>query len=188
MEKSRSRGKPPWFSLGFLLLVFGGLGAFAIYQRVRGLKPGELMPAEDRKAYALETTTLGGEPWKLADHAGRVVVVNYFATWCGPCREEFPDLKRIAADFKEKGVDVAAVGLDTDDEGPGGAVGILKHFEMSEKPGFPILLPMKGEAVGEMIPYTYLLDKHGRVAYYIVGRFEDAHVRELLGKLVKENG
>ena len=111
MVKEGKRGRPPWFSLGFLLLIFGGLGAFAIYQRARGLKPGELTPAENRDAYSLETTTLGGEPWKLGEHAGRVVVVNYFATWCGPCREEFPDLGKIAG-LQGGGV-----------EGSGGGVG-----------------------------------------------------------------
>ena len=81
------------------------------------------------------------------------------------------------------------VGLDTDDEaavGAGGAVGVLKAFEMEEKPGFPILLPMKGQATGEMIPYTYLIDKRGRVAYFFLGRFEEGRVRELIEKLLKE--
>ena len=153
-----------------------------------GLKPGDLTPPENREVM-LETSTLGGEAWKLGDHAGRVVVVNYFATWCGPCRDEFPDLEKIARVYKERGVDVVGVGLDTDDEAPAGGAGgagILKAFEMQEKPGFPILLPMKGQATGEMIPYTYLLDKRGRVAYYIVGRMEDGHVRELIEKLLKE--
>jgi cytochrome c-type biogenesis protein len=115
-----------------------------------------------------------------------VVVVNYFATWCGPCREEFPDLEKIARDYKERGVDVVGVGLDTDDESPAGALGVLRAFAEEEKPGFPILLPMKGQATGEMIPYTYLIDKRGRVGYYIVGRMEVGHVRELVEKLLAE--
>ena len=186
METGRTRGKLPWFSLSFLLLLFGSLAAFAVYQRARGLKPGELTAGDSRNGYSLDTTTLDGEEWKLSEQAGKVVLVNYFATWCGPCREEFPDLEKIARDYKDRGVEVVGVGLDRDDESPGGALGVLKQFVLQEKPGFPILLPEKGAARAEYIPYTYLIDKHGRVAYYIVGRMETDHVWELLKKLVAE--
>ena len=140
MAADKTRGKPPVFSLVFLLLLFGGLAAFAIYQRARGLKPGELTPADSRPAYSLDAATIEGGRWKLSEHAGLVVVLNYFATWCGPCREEFPDLEKIATDYTDRGLVVVGVGLDRDDESPGGAVGVLRMFATMEKPGFPILL------------------------------------------------
>jgi thiol-disulfide isomerase/thioredoxin len=183
---SPGRGRPPFFSLTFLLLLFGGLLAIVIYQRINGLNPGGLTPADHRSPYALDLATLDGPRWKLADHAGHVVVLNYFATWCGPCQEEFPDLNKIAGDYAARSVDVAAVGLDADSDSSIGAVASLRNFVKSENAVFPILLPDASTHTNEMIPYTYLIDRHGRVAYFMLGRFETAHLRSLIDRLLQE--
>src|ERR1700727_2342232 len=60
----------------------------------------------------MELTQLGGGEWKLADHRGEVVLINYWATWCGPCQEELPGLMQVARESGPKGLAVVGVSLD----------------------------------------------------------------------------
>ena len=72
--------------------------------------PGESAPpAVSQMSFKL----LNGQSLKLADYTGKVVVVNLWATWCGPCRQEIPHLVEMANEYKSKGVEV--VGLSTED-------------------------------------------------------------------------
>jgi thiol-disulfide isomerase/thioredoxin len=181
------RRKFPLFAILFLLIFPLGLLAMVIYQRAQNLHPGALTSPDQRSPFSVDMPTLDGERWKLSDHAGKIVVVNFFATWCGPCRDEFPDLCKIASDYSARGVDIAAVGLNTDADSPLGKLESLKRFVQSERPPFPILLaPDETIRRSEMIPYTYLLDRHGRIAYFMLGRFETAHLRALIDQLLQE--
>ena len=60
--------------------------------------------------------TLDGKIWTLSDHRGkRPVLLSFYATWCGPCNQEFPHLARLARDYQDRGLQVVIVGLDTAD-------------------------------------------------------------------------
>ena len=74
------------------------------------------------------------------------MVVNYFATWCGPCMEELPDLRKLAKEYEPKGVVFVAVAIDIDNESKPGVTRdvILKEFAKSSQFPFPILLPSTG--------------------------------------------
>ena len=80
--------------------------------------PAARAPAERRDGAdampALEVKTVDGKPWRLADHRGRWVVVNYWATWCGPCLKEMPELSALDA-MRE---DVEVIGLAYEDIAP----------------------------------------------------------------------
>lgn len=113
---------------------------------------------------------LDGQKKKLADYAGKVLVVNLWATWCGPCRQEMPHLIQIAQEYKSKGVEI--LGLTTED--PAEDAEVVKDFSRQFKINYPI-----GWANGQMrseltqgrgvIPQTFILGRDGKIRNHFVG-------------------
>ncbi len=112
------------------------------------------------KALYFTLKNLEGSEVSLKDFEGKVVFLNFWATWCGPCREEMPSMERLWQRFKEDDFVILAVDLR---ESKGEVVSFMKEYGLT----FPVLLDSKGE-VGSMfgvraIPTTYLLDSEGRI-------------------------
>jgi peroxiredoxin len=122
------------------------------------------------KAPNVELTDLEGKKVPLSDFAGKVVVLNFWATWCGPCRAEIPDLITLQSKYGPQGVVV--VGLSLDAEG----AGIVKPFIQEHRVDYPMLIAdaatarQFGGIIG--IPTTFVLDRQGRIVKKFVGRME----------------
>ncbi len=103
----------------------------------------------------------------LDDHAGKVIVVNFWATWCAPCVEEMPSFETLYRRFRAQGLTVLAISLDKDGSEK------IQEFVDKHKLSFPILLDAEGVAEklypSFTIPFTYVIDKQGRVAARIDG-------------------
>jgi len=123
-------------------------------------------PAPDFKLRSLD-----GKEVQLADFRGQVVLLDFWATWCGPCREEMPKLNKLSKDFKNKGVVV--LGIDA-----GEAEDIVRNFIRANKYEFPILLtssprdPVFDRYAAHAYPSMVLVDRQGLVAVYKVGSGE----------------
>jgi len=121
-----------------------------------GLAPGENAP--DLKLRMLE-----GQPLSLADFRSKVVLLNFWATWCAPCIQEMPDLQKLQETFKEKDFTVLAVAVDDDIEQ-------VTQFRINKGLTFPIALA-KGDDVRQFkitgFPETLLLDKAGKILLFI---------------------
>jgi thiol-disulfide isomerase/thioredoxin len=114
----------------------------------------------------LELSDLDGKPWKLDAHAGKVVVLNFWATWCEPCRVEMPSLEAMAAKLKPQGLVVCAVNYKETAET------IRKFLEkMPFKP--TILLDSEGDATSDwtprVFPSTVLIGRDGKPTSIVVG-------------------
>lgn len=108
---------------------------------------------------------LNGGEWSYADHRGKVVVVNYWATWCPPCRFEMPGLVRVANEYQPRGVVMVGVTVDED-------LTAVPAFIEKYQIKFPILVAgfnpnTSGE--GMALPTTFLYDKEGRLAKKYTG-------------------
>ncbi|GAA4104199.1 TlpA family protein disulfide reductase [Nonomuraea soli] len=130
-----------------------------------------IFEAADRKpAPAIEGPTLDGGTASLKALQGKVVVLNFWASWCNPCRAEAPILKDVAAKTKASGVEF--LGIDFKD-----SKAEALAFEKSEQPGYPSLfdqpgrlaLAFQGTIPPAAIPSTLIIDEQGRIAARALG-------------------
>lgn len=140
--------------------------------------------SEDVK-YAPEFTlsNLDGETVSLSDYKGKIVILNFWATWCPPCREETPHMQSFYEKNKENGIEILAVNLTNIDDGQQAIEKFVQDYGLT----FPILLDEEGDA-GMMyetftIPTSYILDKEGRIFQKIVGPMNEQVMNDLIDAL-----
>ncbi len=173
-------------ALACLLALTGCGGASATAEdpaspQLETLDTGEdgLIAVEDRQAApALSGVTLDGEPLAVADLRGEVVVLNFWASWCAPCRAEAPTLNEVAARTADQGVRFVGVNVK-DEKGPAQA------FERTQQVAYPSLHDQPGRlllqfrrVVPQTPPTTLVLDRKGRIAAFFAG---EVRLTELLG-------
>ena len=127
----------------------------------------QLKPKEGYLAPKFTLRNLRGNLEGLDDHAGKVIVVNFWATWCAPCVKEMPSFETLYRRFRSQGLTVLAVSLDKDRSAK------VQEFVDKYKLSFPVLLDTEGVAEklypSFTIPFTYVIDKQGRVVARIDG-------------------
>jgi cytochrome c biogenesis protein CcmG, thiol:disulfide interchange protein DsbE len=137
----------------------------------------------DRKAAPqISMPDIKGGAWNLSDHRGKVVLVNFWATWCGPCRRETPDLVNVANQLGPKGLEVVGVSLDQTKD-------VIPPFVAQYNIPYPILLSPPGSSLTAQIrsiPTTLLIDKQGRVAKQYVGAVTESVFRQDIKQLLAE--
>ena len=115
-----------------------------------------------RPAPDTQLQTLDGEPVPLADYKDKIVLVNFWATWCLPCIREMPSLERLQASFDKEKFLILAVSVDR-----GGAAKVVPFLEKHEIDGLTPLLDQKMRLASALkvpgMPTTFLLDRDGRV-------------------------
>ena len=158
------------FLLTALLLALPALGANAAVTASSGA-PDFTLPS------------LGGPNVRLQEQRGRVVMINFWASWCGPCREEMPHLARLYEKYRASGFTVLAINIDDD---PNKAAGLAAQLGLR----FPVLLDT-GKQVSRTydlsaMPSTVLVDRDGRVRHVHRGYRDgyadtyDRQIRDLL--------
>jgi peroxiredoxin len=114
---------------------------------------------ERREQADFTLAELGGKTWTLKEQRGKVVLLNFWATWCPPCRKEMPDLETLNQQFKDQGLVILAI---SDED-----AGKVKPFIAQQKVTYPILLD-PGRKVNELfqiegIPKTFVYDRNGKL-------------------------
>jgi peroxiredoxin len=141
--------------LAILTLAAAGWGAAADF------KPwtGAALPA-----FVLKD--LDGVEHRLADFHGKVVLINFWATWCGPCRDEMPSIQDLRSQLKGKPFAVLAINLDEPESR-------VRKFLAQWKVDLPVLLDPDRKVAREwnarILPATYIIGPDGRIRYSVVG-------------------
>ena len=130
-----------------------------------------LAPAEREEPGEVSGLTIDGEPVALSDHAGKIVVVNVWGSWCPPCRAEAPDLVRAANQLPDD--QVAFLGINSRDLSKAAARAFVRRYDVPYPSIYDqkgrTLLAFRGTLTPNSIPSTVIVDAEGRVAASVLG-------------------
>jgi thiol-disulfide isomerase/thioredoxin len=188
--KSR-RGRPGLQGIG-LLLIGGGLVLFGVLSAVvlagqaqapQTGRPSVIPQPVSFDAPPLALDTLQGRPAALDEYAGRVVLVNNWATWCPPCREEMPALQAYYQQHQAEGFTIVAVNA-------GDAAGDVQEFVDRMGLTFEVWLDPAGEALrlfrNDSLPSSYVIDRQGVVRLAWTGGITQEILEEYITPLLEE--
>ncbi|QVL51145.1 MAG: TlpA family protein disulfide reductase [Thiocapsa sp.] len=155
--------RPPCTVLGALVLLSSSV-AFATDE------PQTLTPmSEDIQAPEFDLQGPAGEPQRLLDHRGKPIILNFWATWCPPCRAEMPSMQRAHEQVADEGIAVIAVNVGEDAE-------TVSRFLAETPVDFPIPLDLDSAVVQSYpvkgLPTTFVIDPSGRLVYSAAGERE----------------
>ena len=160
---------------GLAVLMFGAAAGFwllpSLESGTSGGPSGFAMAAQPQPAPTAEFKTAGGKHLTLADFRGRVVLLNIWATWCGPCRSEMPSLDRLQALHQGDGLAVLTVSVDSE-----GFSAVRRFFSQSGIRNLGLYLDVDGATASAFkarsIPTTLLIDRDGKVVGSLVGAMQ----------------
>jgi peroxiredoxin len=173
-----------------VLLVAAGLALFFLVRNLlsppnQDLTPGEAPVAAGDVAADFKLESLSGGPVKLSSLRGKVVFLNVWATWCGPCREEMPSMETLYEAFRNR-KDFVILAVSQDRRGRAAVQPYVErnHFH------FDILLD-PDNVVGDTynvsgVPETFIIDRKGRIVAHHMGAFDwsQTDVRQALNELL----
>ena len=165
-----------------VLALAAGLSSSAI------AAPGDIwVPKEQRTpAPKLVFSDIPGARKRFSQLKGKVIVVNFWATWCAPCKAEMPELVKAYAIYRDRGVEFVGAANE-----PRSAKARVREFMQGMQIQFPVWLEasedhMKALGVGPGLPATIIVDAQGRVAARISGVTDGAQLHELLDRILTE--
>lgn len=143
-----------------------------------------LTPMPDKKvAPGFELSDMDGEKRKLSDYKGKPVIINFWATWCPPCRAELPAMNRAWEKIKKENIEMLAVNVGEDED-------TIFAFTGEYPIDFTVLLDETGEEIKKWpirgLPTTFVLDKEGRIVYRAIGgrEWDDEKLLNMVRKLL----
>ncbi|HET7525629.1 MAG TPA: TlpA disulfide reductase family protein [Burkholderiaceae bacterium] len=169
------------FSFDRRVLVCGALAAAV------GARAHQLRPWTATRAPPLSLSDLDGKTWELTALEGRAVLLNFWATWCEPCREEMPSLEVLAKRHRADPMVVLTVNYQESESG-------IRRFLERVPLGLPVLLDRDGSATKawtpRVFPTTVLIDRSGHPRHQVVGAVDwaGAEARQWVAELLASGG
>ena len=157
-----------------VLALAGGV-ALAVWDRA---------PRDTSALFSLSLPDISGQQQSLSQWRGKVVVVNFWATWCAPCREEMPEFVRAQREFGPRGLQFVGIAVDEPDK----VAQFAKELELN----YPALMGGYGavelsKTLGNQLgalPFTVVIDRTGTVARTQLGPFTAGKLRATIGNLL----
>lgn len=134
-----------------------------------------------KKAPDFSLKTPDNKTVKLSDYKGKIVIVNFFATWCPPCRMEIPDFVKFYKENKNKGVEIIGIAVSSRKET---VKKIIKEFKIN----YPVCLgdeKVQSDYGGiRAVPTTFIIDKEGNIYKKQIGMMREEQLKEILKELL----
>jgi thiol-disulfide isomerase/thioredoxin len=172
-----------YFFLILTVALAAGLAGFHFSQRHDGSGKVQIGSSALEKLWSLKLPDTGGKPQRLSQWRGRVLVVNFWATWCPPCRREIPGFARLSEKYAAMDVHFVGIGVDDADKVRDFAgkiaipypilIGDMDLFRLSEDLGNPT----------QALPFTLILDRQGKVAFIREGMLDEVSLEKILKPL-----
>lgn len=176
-------------SLSIVLVIIVALaaGAAGIYSARHEAPPAaspEQQAALD-KLLALELPDSGSARQPLANWKGKVLVVNFWATWCPPCRKEIPAFSAMSTKYQDKGVQFVGISIDTADN--------VRDFQAANKVSYPLVIASPSvvgltEALGntsQALPFTVIVTQNGQLGLVKLGTLSEDELDRKLAELTR---
>ncbi len=161
-----------------ILLVLGAAVAYSLYSNLT--KDNKQKVAIGDKAPDFVLVDMQGNKHRLSDYRGQGVFLNFWGTWCPPCKKEMPYINNQYLQYKDKGVQV----LSIDIQEPKLAV---NQFAERYKLDFPIMIDTDKEVMNvygiDPLPATFLIDKNGDVVKYHTGEMTENMIKDFMEKI-----
>ena len=140
--------------------------------------------AQQKKAPNFVLKTGDGKTYELVQSKGKVVIVNFWATWCGPCRKEIPDFIELYKKYKDQGVEIVGVALDKDGWEK------VNPFVKQNNINYPVVLDNGTVAATfgkiQFIPTTFIIDPNGNIVDEHTGVMTKAMLEAKIKPLLKK--
>jgi peroxiredoxin len=164
-----------------LLSIFTTLIGYVLYTNLTNSNSGVIQAGDQAPNFQLET--LEGETVKLSDFKGQGVFLNFWATYCPPCKEEMPYMQNQYEEFKDKGVTILAIDV-------GEPKVTVEKFAKRYGLTFPILLDQNQEVLNSYgvgpIPVTFLIDEDGKVVERVTASLSEEAIKNYMISIMPE--
>lgn len=148
------------------------------------LAPAPALAQTSRLEPALKLKNLQGRTFRLADYKGKVVLINFWATWCPPCRTEIPELVEWQRDYRQQGLQIIGVTY------PPQRRAEVRRFARKMKMNYELVLGTKATKLlfteSETLPLTIVIDRAGNVSHVIEGIIFPEEFDEKIKTLLKK--
>lgn len=152
-------------------------------------------PLKDKQAPAFTLHDLSGKPVSLANYRGKALLINFWATWCGPCKIETPWLVELRDKYAPQGFEVLGIDSEGDDAKPGDAAwahdkDAVAKFVQQEKMPYPVL--MGGDSISKPygglddLPTSFFVDRKGKVVAAQVGINSESDIEANIKKALTD--
>lgn len=175
--------------IAIISLIAGSAGY--LFSREQHASPASQPPTPSAQSSVntlmdVQFATSTGQWQKLAAWKGKILVVNYWATWCPPCREEMPMFSALHKKYQANGVQFVGIGIDSVDK--------IREYQMSEKIAYPLLVGTldamrSSQGLGntaQALPFTVLINRQGQLDTVKLGKFTEAELEARLQFLLKQ--
>ncbi len=159
-----------------------GLILFSSFSTLNAQKESLTLIKDLPMAPAFELPDMDGELFQLSQFQGKPVIVNFWATWCPPCREEIPSMNRAWAKIKDQGIEMIAINVGEDED-------TIFSFTGDYPIDFQMLMDQSGTIIQQWpvkgLPTTFVVDPQGRLHYRAIGgrEWDSDHLLEMVRAL-----